>query len=78
MDLLDIPTADSIPTINQILEGKRPANNEPVRPIYPPGVHFEYSGGCSVVIRKILDDNISTNYDSLMQGAGAEARQNDK
>lgn len=60
-------TSDSIPTINQILNGVRPANNEAVKPIYPPGEHFEYSGGGSVVIRKILDDNISTNYDSLMQ-----------
>lgn len=57
---------DSLPTINQILNGERPANNEPVKPIYPIGEHFEYSGGGYAVIRKILDDNISTNYDSLM------------
>ncbi len=60
-------TTDTIPTINQILDGKRPANNEPVIPIFPPSKHFEYSGGGSTVIRKILDDNISNNYDSLMQ-----------
>lgn len=60
-------TIDTIPTINQILNGERPSNNEAVKPIYPPGEHFEYSGGGSTVIRKILDDNISTNYDSLMQ-----------
>ena len=58
---------DTIPTINQILDGKGPANNEPIIPIFPVGEHFEYSGGGSVVIRKILDDNISSNYDSLMQ-----------
>jgi CubicO group peptidase (beta-lactamase class C family) len=57
---------DSLPTINQILNGERPANNEPVKPIYPINEHFEYSGGGYAVIRKILDDNISTNYDSLM------------
>jgi CubicO group peptidase (beta-lactamase class C family) len=60
-------STDSIPTINQILDGKRPANNEPIKPIFPPGEHFEYSGGGSAVIRKILDDNISNNYDSLME-----------
>lgn len=60
-------TTDTIPTINQILDGKRPANNEPVKPMFPVGEHFEYSGGGSAVIRKILDDNISTNYDSLMK-----------
>lgn len=57
---------DSIPTINQILNGERPANNEPIKPIYPINEHFEYSGGGYTVIRKILDDNISSNYDSLM------------
>jgi len=57
---------DSIPTINQILDGKRPSNNEAVKPIFPIGDHFEYSGGGYTVIRKILDDHISTNYDSLM------------
>lgn len=60
-------STDSIPTINQILDGTRPANNEPIKPIFPAGEHFEYSGGGSVVIRKILDDNISNNYDSLME-----------
>jgi CubicO group peptidase (beta-lactamase class C family) len=57
---------DSIPTINQILNGERPANNEPIKPVYPIGEHFEYSGGGYTVMRKILDDNISSNYDSLM------------
>ncbi|WP_204318521.1 hypothetical protein, partial [Klebsiella aerogenes] len=58
--------SDSLPTINQILDGKRPANNEAVIPIYPINEHFEYSGGGYAIIRKILDDNISPNYDSLM------------
>ena len=58
--------SDSLPTINQILNGERPANNEAVKPIYPIHKHYEYSGGGYAVIRKILDDNISSNYDSLM------------
>ena len=57
---------DTLPTINQILNGEKPANNEPIKPIYPINEHFEYSGGGYIVIRKILDDNISFNYDSLM------------
>lgn len=57
---------DTIPTINQILNGERPANNETIKPIYPINEHFEYSGGGYTIIRKILDDNISSNYDSLM------------
>jgi CubicO group peptidase (beta-lactamase class C family) len=58
---------DSLPTVNQILNGERPANNEPIKPIYPVGVHFEYSGGGYMVIKKILNERISSNYDSLMQ-----------
>lgn len=58
---------DSIPTINQILIGEKPANHEAVKPMYPVNEHFEYSGGGYSVIRKILDDNFSSNYDSLMQ-----------
>lgn len=57
---------DTLPTINQILNGERPANNEAIKPIYSIDDHFEYSGGGYTVIRKILDDNISRNYDSLM------------
>jgi len=60
-------TSDSLPTINEILNGQRPANNEAVKPILPPGTQFEYSGGGTTIIRKILDDNISDNYDSLMK-----------
>jgi CubicO group peptidase (beta-lactamase class C family) len=58
---------DSIPTINQILNGEKPANHEAVIPTYPINTHFEYSGGGYTVIRKILDDNLSANYDSLMR-----------
>jgi len=58
---------DTIPTINQILNGQGPATNEAVKPILIPGTAVKYSGGGTTIIRKILDDNISTNYDSLMQ-----------
>jgi CubicO group peptidase (beta-lactamase class C family) len=61
------PRTDAIPDINQILDGKAPANNEAIRPIMAPGKQFEYSGGGTTIIRKILDDHISANYDSLMQ-----------
>src|SRR6185369_3599090 len=36
---------DTLPNIYQILDGKRPANSEPVRSISEPGVKVEYSGG---------------------------------
>jgi CubicO group peptidase (beta-lactamase class C family) len=58
---------DTLPTINEILDGKRPANSEPVRVIMPPNTTFKYSGGGTTIVRKILDDNVSSNYDSLLQ-----------
>lgn len=59
--------SDSLPTINQILDGAAPANSEAVRPVFPVGTHFEYSGGGYTVLRKILDDQFSPDYDSLLQ-----------
>ncbi|HEY8915936.1 MAG TPA: serine hydrolase domain-containing protein [Chitinophaga sp.] len=61
--------SDSIPAINQILNGQKPANSEAVKPVLPVGAQFKYSGGGTVIIRKILEDNISSNYDSIMQAA---------
>lgn len=54
-----------LPAINQILNGEAPANSDPVIPIQEPNIQFSYSGGGTTLIRKILDDQISTNYDSL-------------
>lgn len=58
---------ESIPAINEILDGKFPANNEAVKPIYPPNTKMEYSGGGTLITRKILDDNLTSNYDSLIK-----------
>lgn len=61
------PVGSPLPTLNEILDGKSPANSEAVRPILPPGAQFQYSGGGTTVIRKILEDNVASNYDSLQQ-----------
>jgi CubicO group peptidase (beta-lactamase class C family) len=61
------PHHHPLPTVNQILDGQSPANNEAIVPIFTPGERAEYSGGGTTLIRKILDDQISKNYDSLMQ-----------
>jgi CubicO group peptidase (beta-lactamase class C family) len=58
---------ESIPAINEILDGKSPANNEAVKPIYPPNTKMEYSGGGTLITRKIIEDNIAVNYDSLIK-----------
>lgn len=57
---------DDLPDINQILNGSMPANNEAVKPVLYPNTKYQYSGGGTVIIRKILEDNISKEYVSLM------------
>ncbi|KQN36154.1 hypothetical protein ASE92_08480 [Pedobacter sp. Leaf41] len=58
---------DTIPNLNQILDGIHPANSDAVRSINAPGNEYYYSGGGTTVIRKILEDKLKTNYSSLMQ-----------
>lgn len=61
------PSGSAIPTVNQILDGQSPANNEAVKPMFAPNTQFEYSGGGTMIIKKILDDNISVDYEQLMR-----------
>ncbi len=58
---------DTIPTLNAILAGKRPANNDAVKPILPPNTQAHYSGGGITPVRKILEDNINPDYAGLLQ-----------
>lgn len=57
---------DSIPSINEILDGKLPANNNAIRAFINPNTKVEYSGGGIVITRKIIEDNINSNYDKLL------------
>jgi CubicO group peptidase (beta-lactamase class C family) len=56
-----------LPTINEMLDGKKPANNEPVRAVLTPNKKMQYSGGGTLITKKILQDNFGSDYDSLMQ-----------
>jgi CubicO group peptidase (beta-lactamase class C family) len=56
----------ALPSINEILDGKLPANNEALSPLFPPGTRTEYSGGGTVIMRKIIEDNVAKSYDSLI------------
>ncbi len=58
---------DTIPSLNQILSGIKPANSDPVQSINFPGAEYFYSGGGTTLIRKILEDRFKTNYASLIQ-----------
>lgn len=60
-------TGDSIPTVPQILDGKRPANSPAVRSMYEPGLRSEYSGGGITISQVILQDISKQSYDAYMQ-----------
>jgi CubicO group peptidase (beta-lactamase class C family) len=55
---------DSLPTIYQTLDGKRPANNSPVRSEIIPGTRqYHYSGGASTIAQLIVSDVSKQPYD---------------
>jgi len=58
---------ETIPTINEMLNGTAPANSGKIEAILEPGTKVEYSGGGTLITRKILQDNIAQNYDSLLE-----------
>ena len=55
-----------IPTITQILDGKAPANSNPVRSLFEPGLKFQYSGGGTTITRLIITDVTGQPYDKFM------------
>jgi CubicO group peptidase (beta-lactamase class C family) len=55
-----------IPTINEVLDGKSPANTKPVRSIFEPGTKFEYSGGGTIILQRIIMDVSGLPYDEFM------------
>lgn len=58
---------DSIPTIDQILDGKRPANSDAVRSMFEPGLRSEYSGGGITISQLVVTDVTGEKYAKYMQ-----------
>jgi len=58
---------DSIPTVPQILDGKRPANSAAVRSLFEPGIKFKYSGGGTTITQLIVSDVTGLPYENYMQ-----------
>ncbi|MHB8215631.1 MAG: serine hydrolase [Candidatus Sulfotelmatobacter sp.] len=47
---------EPLPTILQILNGEKPANNEPIRVHAVPGTVWDYSGGGYIILQLLLSD----------------------
>lgn len=57
---------DTLPTDNEILDGKRPANTAAVRSVTEPGKRYQYSGGGTTITKKIIIDVTGMAYDAYM------------
>ena len=57
---------DSVPTLVQVLNGRRPANTDAVRSMYEPGLKYEYSGGGITISQLIVQDITGQPYDEYM------------
>jgi CubicO group peptidase (beta-lactamase class C family) len=60
-------TGEAIPTLLQILNGEKPANNPPVRVDFTPGSMFRYSGGGAEVMQQLLMDVTGQPFPELMK-----------
>lgn len=58
---------DSIPTLVQVLQGKKPANSQEVKPAFAPGVRFQYSGGGTTISQLIVTEQTGRPYDQYQQ-----------
>ena len=60
-------TAETAPTLLQVLEGQPPANTPPVRVKLVPGTQYRYSGSHYTVIQQLLMDVTGKAFPDLMQ-----------
>ena len=56
-----------LPTLEQILDGEKPANSDPIRVEATPGTAMRYSGGGYAVLRALLSDVTHSSFPELME-----------
>ncbi len=60
-------TGDALPTLLQILNGEKPANNPPIRVDFTPGSISRYSGGGAELMQQLLMDVTGQPFTELMK-----------
>jgi CubicO group peptidase (beta-lactamase class C family) len=60
-------SGEPAPTLLQVLDGMKPANNPPVRVASVPGSRFSYSGGGYTIIQQLLIDVEKRPFPDLMR-----------
>ncbi|MFL6303797.1 MAG: serine hydrolase [Candidatus Sulfotelmatobacter sp.] len=58
---------EPLPSLLQILNGEKPANNPPIRVDFVPGSRFRYSGGGAEVMQQLLIDVTGQPFPELMK-----------
>jgi CubicO group peptidase (beta-lactamase class C family) len=58
-----------LPTLQQILDGQKPANTEPVRVDIVPGSETRYSGGGTTVVQQMMVDQLKKPFPQIMSEA---------
>jgi CubicO group peptidase (beta-lactamase class C family) len=60
------PAGSPVPTLTQVLDGTKPANNDPVRIESVPGAGWTYSGGGYTVMQQLLIDTSHEPFPKLL------------
>jgi CubicO group peptidase (beta-lactamase class C family) len=58
---------EEMPTLQQILDGEKPANSDPIRVDIVPGTKFRYSGGGYCIVQQLLIDNKNKPLPEIMK-----------
>lgn len=57
---------DAVPTLEQILNGEKPATNDPIRVGFTPGSQWHYSGDGYLVVQQLMIDAAGESFPELM------------
>jgi CubicO group peptidase (beta-lactamase class C family) len=58
---------EAIPSLEQILNGKPPANSPPIRVDAIPGTQYRYSGGGYMIVQQLLEDLTGRPFPAIVQ-----------
>ena len=58
---------ETLPTLQQVLRGRPPANNPPITVERVPGTRFDYCNGCYTVLQPALESISQQSFPALMQ-----------
>jgi CubicO group peptidase (beta-lactamase class C family) len=62
-------SSEPLPTLQQVLDGAKPANSEPVRVDILPGSEARYSGGGYLVVQQMMVDQLKKPFPQIIQEA---------